>query len=78
MGKKGIDGVMGDGSGEGEMETMRLRLYRLEDMMQEQSKDLKAEVVSSQLSMKQEIKEQMDEFFTKLMKVQASTPPPQP
>jgi hypothetical protein len=28
--------------------------------------------------MKQEIKEQMDEFFTKLMKVQTSTPPPQP
>jgi hypothetical protein len=26
MGKKGIDGVVGDGSGEGEMETMRLRL----------------------------------------------------
>jgi hypothetical protein len=47
-------------------------------MMQEQSKDLKAEVVSSQLSMKQEMKEQMDEFFTKLMKVQTSTPPSQP
>jgi hypothetical protein len=26
MGKKGIDDVVGDGSGEGEMETMRLRL----------------------------------------------------
>jgi hypothetical protein len=50
----------------------------MEEMIQEQSKNLKVEVVSSQLSMKQEIKEQMDEFFTRLMKVQTSTPPPQP
>jgi hypothetical protein len=34
--------------------------------------------MSSQLSLKHDIKEQMDEFFTRLMKVQSSTPPPQP
>jgi hypothetical protein len=50
----------------------------MEELMQEQSKDLKAEVVSSQLSMKQDMKEQMDEFLSLLWKVQTSTPPPQP
>jgi hypothetical protein len=35
-------------------------------------------MVSSQLSMKQKMKEQMDDFLSRLWKVKTSTPPPQP
>jgi hypothetical protein len=48
MEKKGANGVIGEGSAEGEMEAMKLRLQKkLEEMIHEQSKDLKAKVVSS-------------------------------
>jgi hypothetical protein len=78
MGKKGVDGLAGDGSVETDIEALRMRMQKMEDIFQEQSKDLKAKVLSSQQSMKNEINEQMDEFFSQLMKVQTSTPPPQP
>jgi hypothetical protein len=76
--KRGADGDVGKGSIEGDIEALRLRMQKMEDLLQEQSKDLKAEVLSSQQSMKSELMKQMDDFFARLVKVQTSTPPPQP
>jgi GMP synthase PP-ATPase subunit len=78
MVKKGVDGASVEGSPDVEIEALKNRLERMEGLLQEQSKELKAEVISSQQSMKLEIKDQMDEFFTRLMKVQTSNPSPQP
>jgi hypothetical protein len=78
MGKKGAEGTPAEATTESEIEALKMKLQKMEELMQEQSKDLKAEVVSSQLSMKQDMKEQMDEFLSLLWKVQTSTPPPQP
>jgi hypothetical protein len=78
MGKKGADGGSGEASPDGEMEALKLRTQKIEDLFMEQSKEIKVEVASSQQSMKRELKEQLDEFFARLMKVQTSTPPPQP
>jgi ribosomal protein S13 len=78
MGKKGADGVPGDGSTEVDMEALKLGCRKMEDLQQEQSKELKNKVVSSQQLMKMELREQMNEFFARLMKVQTSTPPSQP
>jgi hypothetical protein len=57
MGKKGVDGTPVEASIESEIEALKIKLQKMEDLMQEQSKELKAEMVSSQLSMKQDIKE---------------------
>jgi hypothetical protein len=78
MGKKGADGGSGDGSSEGEMEALKQRMQKMEDLFQEQSKEFKAEVALSHQSMNMEFRKQMDELFARLMKVQTSTPPPQP
>lgn len=61
MVKKGGEGASAEGSTKLEIEALRSRLDKMENMIQEQSKELKAEVISSQQSMKVDIKEQMDD-----------------
>jgi uncharacterized coiled-coil protein SlyX len=78
MRKKATDGATTDGSTELKIEALRARLDKMEALIQDQSKELKAEVISSQQFMKLKLKDQLDEFFARLMKVQISTPPPQP
>jgi hypothetical protein len=57
MVKKGVDGASVEGSPDVEIEALKNRLERMEGLLQEQSKELKAEVISSQQSMKLEIKD---------------------
>jgi hypothetical protein len=78
MRKKATDGATTNGSTELKIEALRARLDKMEALIQDQSKELKAEVISSQQFMKLKLKDQLDEFFARLMKVQTSTPPPQP
>jgi hypothetical protein len=78
MGKKSGEGASAEGSTNLELEALKARLESMEGFIQVQSKELKAEVLSSQQAMKLEIKDQMDKFFVMLMKVHISTPPPQP
>jgi hypothetical protein len=78
MGKKSGEGASAEGSTNLELDALKARLESMEGFIQVQSKELKAEVLSSQQDMKLEIKDQMDKFFVMLMKVQISTPPPQP
>jgi hypothetical protein len=43
MGKKDVEGATIDGSTELEIEALKARLEKMEDLIQEQSKELKAE-----------------------------------
>jgi hypothetical protein len=78
MRKKATDGATTEGSTELKIEALRARLDKMEALIQDQSKELKTEVISSHQFMKLELKDQLDEFFARLMRVQTSTPSPQP
>jgi hypothetical protein len=48
MGKKGVDGASAKGSNDLELEALKAWLETMEGFIQEQSKELKAEMISSQ------------------------------
>jgi 2C-methyl-D-erythritol 2,4-cyclodiphosphate synthase len=84
MGKKGDD-LQGDGSFQDEIESLKAQILKMDETSQAQQKKMKAELLASQAKIKEEMEisqkkiqasaqEQMDEFFTKFMKLQSNTP----
>jgi hypothetical protein len=76
MGMKGGDGASGETPSK--IDSIRSQLEKVEILLQEQtreSQELKAQVAESKSLMKSEIKDQLDDFLTKFMRLQSSTPP---
>jgi septal ring factor EnvC (AmiA/AmiB activator) len=70
MGMKGGDGASGETPSE--IDSIRSQLEKVEILLQEQtreSQELKAQVAESKSLMKSEIKDQLDDFLTKFMRL---------
>jgi hypothetical protein len=83
MGKKGDKGEEEAATGLNLTEIMALKAHiqQVEEMMQAQFLQLKSELrsdmTSSQIKMKRETKDQLEEFFHRFMRLQSGVPPPQ-
>jgi septal ring factor EnvC (AmiA/AmiB activator) len=69
-GEKGGDGVSGEASSE--IDSLSSQLEKVETLLQEQTREsqkLKAQLAGSKSIMKAEIKDQLDDFLTKFMRL---------
>jgi Tfp pilus assembly protein PilN len=83
MGKKGYkcEEEAAVASATAEIWALQAHIEKVEAMVQSQSLQLQAklkfEMVTSQSRMQSEIKDQLDEFLDKFMRIHPGTPPPQ-
>jgi hypothetical protein len=60
---------------------LKAQIQQVEEMVQAQTlqlkSDMKSDMASSQTKLQSDIKEQLEDFFTKLVRLQSGTPPPQ-
>jgi hypothetical protein len=69
------------GSASAEILALKAQIQQVEEMVQAQTlqlkSDMKSDMASSQTKLQSDIKEQLEDFFTKLVRLQSGTPPPQ-
>jgi hypothetical protein len=76
MGKRGEEHQQLDGSVSGEVDLLKNKLEQMEEVVKKQAADFRSELVSSQVKMLTELKEQLDEFLASILKIHSQTPPP--
>jgi hypothetical protein len=79
MGKKGEKGDedAAAGSASAEILALKAQIQQVEELVQAQTLQLKSDMASSQTKLQSDIKDQLDDFFTKFVRLQSRTPPPQ-
>jgi hypothetical protein len=77
MGKKGDNIPTSEGDSAAKVYLLRRKMLLMEEAMKKQSLDFKSEMSSSQAKIHADIKGQLDDFLSTMMKLQSPSPPPQ-